>query len=153
MHQGRAVKTATDHAAEAVEAAEIMSADETGAALDLSPAAKVALILKIAAAIDAAVAEERQGLRWVLVGLAPTCRPPLPSRSLQHCNTECRLIARRSRRCWLRIAPASGRTAPIGDGIIKSPARRTPDPVSRDARPQTASPPAGRTIRPPAPRN
>jgi hypothetical protein len=33
-------------------------------ALDLSPAAKVALI--VAAAIEAAVAEERQRLTWVL---------------------------------------------------------------------------------------
>ena len=60
------MKTATERAAEAIEAAEIMFADETGATLELSWAAKVALIVKIAAAIDAAVAEERQGLTWVL---------------------------------------------------------------------------------------
>ena len=36
-----------------------MIADEMGATLDLSPAAKMALIVKIAAAIEAAVAEER----------------------------------------------------------------------------------------------
>jgi hypothetical protein len=58
----RAVKTA----AEAIEAAEIMFAEEMGATLDLSPAAKMALILKIAAAIEAAVADERQKLTWVL---------------------------------------------------------------------------------------
>jgi hypothetical protein len=56
------MKTATDRAAEAVEAAEIMFADEMGATLDLSPAAKVALIVKIAAAIEAAVAEDRERL-------------------------------------------------------------------------------------------
>jgi hypothetical protein len=56
------VKTATNRAAEAIEAAEIMFADEMGATLDLSPAAKVALISKIAAAIQIAVAEERERL-------------------------------------------------------------------------------------------
>jgi hypothetical protein len=60
------VKTADDRAAEAIEAAEIMFAEEMGATLDLSPAAKMALILKITAAIEAAVAEERQELTWVL---------------------------------------------------------------------------------------
>jgi hypothetical protein len=45
-----------------IEAAEIMFADETGATLDLNPAAKVALISKIAAAIQAAVAEDRERL-------------------------------------------------------------------------------------------
>ena len=55
-----AVKTATDRAAEAMKAAETLFAHEMGATLDLSPAAKVALILKIAAAIQAAVAEERE---------------------------------------------------------------------------------------------
>ena len=54
------MKTATDRAAEAVEAAERMYADEMGATLDLSPAAKMALIATITAAIQAAVAEERQ---------------------------------------------------------------------------------------------
>jgi hypothetical protein len=56
------MKTATDRAAEAIEAAEIMFADEMGVTLDLGPAAKVALISKIAAAIQAAVAEEREKL-------------------------------------------------------------------------------------------
>ena len=56
------MKTAADRAAEAIEAAEIMFADETGATLDLSPAAKVALISKIAAAIQTAVAEDRERL-------------------------------------------------------------------------------------------
>jgi hypothetical protein len=37
-----------------------------GATLDLSPAAKMALIVKVAAAIEAAVAEERQEVTWVL---------------------------------------------------------------------------------------
>ena len=58
----RAVKTVADRAEEAVEAAEIMFAEEMGATLDLSPAAKMALIVKIAAAIEAAVAEEKQKL-------------------------------------------------------------------------------------------
>ena len=53
------MKTATDRAVEAIEAAELMFADEMGATLDLSPAAKMALIVKIAAAIEAPVAEER----------------------------------------------------------------------------------------------
>jgi hypothetical protein len=56
------MKTATDRAAEAVEAAERMYADETGATLNLSPAAKVALVLKIAGAIQKAIAEERARL-------------------------------------------------------------------------------------------
>ena len=60
------MKTATDRAAEAVEAAERMYADETGATLNLSPAAKVALIATITAAIQAAVAEETQKLTWVV---------------------------------------------------------------------------------------
>jgi len=60
------MSTATDRAAEAVEAAERMYADETGATLNLSPAAKVALIATITAAIQAAVAEETQKLTWVV---------------------------------------------------------------------------------------
>lgn len=63
MDEGRPLKTATARAAEAIAAAEIMFADEMGATLDLRPAAKAALILKIAAAIQAAVAEERARLR------------------------------------------------------------------------------------------
>ena len=59
------MKTATDRAAEAIEAAEIMFADETGATLDLSPAAKVALITTIAAAIEAAIADEHERLTCV----------------------------------------------------------------------------------------
>ncbi len=62
MDQVRVMKTATDRAAEAIEAAEIMFAEEMGTTLDLSPAAKVALISKIAAVIEAAVAEERKKL-------------------------------------------------------------------------------------------
>jgi hypothetical protein len=58
--EGRAVKTATTRAAEAVEAAEKMFADEMGTTLDFSPAAKAALIVKIAAAIQAAVAEKER---------------------------------------------------------------------------------------------
>ena len=60
------MKTADDRAADAIEAAEIMFAEEMGATLDLSPAAKMALIATIAAAIQAAVAEEGQRLTWVL---------------------------------------------------------------------------------------
>ena len=57
IDKGRAVKTATDRATEAIEAAERMFV-----VLDLSPAAKGALISKFAAAIQAAVAEERERL-------------------------------------------------------------------------------------------
>ena len=60
------MKMATDRAVEAIEAAEKMFADEMGATLDLSPAAKTALIATITAAIQAAVAEERRRLTWVL---------------------------------------------------------------------------------------
>lgn len=56
---GAPLKTATDRAVEAIEAAEKIFADEMGATLDLSPAAKTALMKTIAAAIQAAVAEER----------------------------------------------------------------------------------------------
>ena len=62
MEQGRALRTAISRAVEAIEAAERMFADEMGATLDLSPAAKLALIATIAAAIQAAVAEERRRL-------------------------------------------------------------------------------------------
>jgi len=60
-----AAKTATDRAAEAIEAAERMFAEEMGATLDLCPAAKLALIATIAAAIHAAVAEETEQLSGV----------------------------------------------------------------------------------------
>jgi hypothetical protein len=60
MEQGRASRTAITRAAEALEAAEKMFADEIGASLDLCPAAKAALIAKIAAAIQAAIAEDRE---------------------------------------------------------------------------------------------
>jgi hypothetical protein len=56
------MKTASDRAAEAVEAAERMYADETGATLNLSPAAKVALVVKIAAVIQKTVSEEQARL-------------------------------------------------------------------------------------------
>ena len=59
------MKTATDRAVEAIEAAEKIFADEMGATLDLTPAVKTVLIATIAAAIQAAVAEERQQLTWV----------------------------------------------------------------------------------------
>jgi len=49
------VKSAADRAGEAIEAAEKTFAEEMGATLDLSPAAKMALIVKIAAAIEAAI--------------------------------------------------------------------------------------------------
>ena len=60
------MKTATDRAVEAIEATEKIFAEEMGATLDLSPAAKVALMATITAAIQAAVAEETQKLTWVL---------------------------------------------------------------------------------------
>ena len=53
------MKTATDRAAETIEAAEIIFAEEMGTTLDLSPAAKMARTVKIVAAIEAGVAEER----------------------------------------------------------------------------------------------
>ena len=56
------MKTATDRAAEAMKAAETLFADEMGATLDLSRAAKAVLMATIAAAIEAAVAEERERL-------------------------------------------------------------------------------------------
>jgi len=59
MGEDCTMKTATDRAAEAIAAAETTFADEMGASLDLSPAARVALIMKIADAICAAVADER----------------------------------------------------------------------------------------------
>ena len=60
------MKTATDRAVEAIEVAEKIFADEMGATLELTPAAKAALIATITAAIQAAVAEERRRLTWVL---------------------------------------------------------------------------------------
>ena len=60
------MKSATDRAVEAIEAAEKIFAEEMGATLDLSPAAKAALIETITAAIQAAVAEETQKLTWRL---------------------------------------------------------------------------------------
>jgi hypothetical protein len=59
------MKTATDRAVEAIEAAEKTFAEEMGATLDLTAAAKTVLIATITAAIQAA-AEERQQLTWVL---------------------------------------------------------------------------------------
>ena len=60
------MKTATDRAVEAIEAAEKIFAEEMGGILGLSPAAKATLMKTITAAIHAAVAEERQQLTWVL---------------------------------------------------------------------------------------
>jgi hypothetical protein len=65
LDDGLAVKTATHRAAEAIKAAEVMFADEIGATLDLSPAARVAPITTIAAAIEAAVVEEQERLTCV----------------------------------------------------------------------------------------
>ena len=62
MDQGHAVKTATDRAVETMEAAEMLFADEMGATLDLSRAAKAVLMATIAAAIEAAIAEEHERL-------------------------------------------------------------------------------------------
>ena len=59
------VRTATDRAADAIEAAKMMFAEEMGATLDLTPAAKVALTIKVAAAIQAALREERERLKWL----------------------------------------------------------------------------------------
>ena len=56
------MKTATDRAAKAIEAAELMFASEMGGTLNLTPAAKVALIWSIAAAIQKAITEERARL-------------------------------------------------------------------------------------------
>ena len=60
VDEGRNVKTATDRAAEAIETAETIFVDEMGATLDLSPAARVALIATIAAAIEASVEEQER---------------------------------------------------------------------------------------------
>ena len=56
------MKTGTDRAVEAIAAAENIFAEEMGATLDLTAAAKTALIATITVAIHAAVAEERQQL-------------------------------------------------------------------------------------------
>ena len=56
------MKTAIDRAAEAMKAAETLFADEMGATLDLSRAAKAVLMATIAAAIEAAMAEEHERL-------------------------------------------------------------------------------------------
>ena len=63
---GAPLKTAPDRAVEAIEVAEKIFADEMGGTLGLSPAAKIALVATITAAIQAAIAEERQHLTWVL---------------------------------------------------------------------------------------
>jgi rhamnose utilization protein RhaD (predicted bifunctional aldolase and dehydrogenase) len=60
------MKTATDRAIEAIEAAEKIFADEMGVTLDLTPAAKAALIATITTAIQTAVAEDRRQLTWVM---------------------------------------------------------------------------------------
>ena len=52
------MKTPTERAAEAIEAAELLFIKEMGATLNLSPAAKEVLTLTIAVAIQAAVAEQ-----------------------------------------------------------------------------------------------
>ena len=62
MDRESAVKTTTDRAADAIEAVEAMFADEMGVTLDLSPAARLALIMKISAAIHTAVAEAQAKL-------------------------------------------------------------------------------------------
>ena len=62
LDEGHAVKTATNRAAEAIEAAEVMFADEMGATLDLSPAVKAVLMETLAAAIEGAIADEHERL-------------------------------------------------------------------------------------------
>ena len=62
LDEGRAVKTATNRAAEAIEVAEMIFADEMGATLDLSPAVKAVLMETIAAAIEGAIADEHERL-------------------------------------------------------------------------------------------
>jgi hypothetical protein len=52
------MKTPTDRAAEAIEAAELLFIKQMGATLNLSPAAKEAPVLTIAIAIQAAFAEQ-----------------------------------------------------------------------------------------------
>ena len=59
------MKTATDRAVEAIEAAEKIFAEEMGATLDLTPVAKAALIATISAVIHAAIAEATEQLIWV----------------------------------------------------------------------------------------
>ena len=65
LDEGRAVKTAPNRAAEAIEAAEMIFADEMGATLDLSPAVKAVLMETIAAAIEGAIADEHERLTCV----------------------------------------------------------------------------------------
>jgi hypothetical protein len=60
------MKTATDRAVEAIQAAEKIFAEEMGATLELTPAAKIALVATSTAAIQAAVAEESQQLTGVM---------------------------------------------------------------------------------------
>jgi hypothetical protein len=62
----RPMKTATDRAVEAIEAAEKIFADEMAATLYLTPAAKAALIATITAAIQTAGAEQTKQLTWVM---------------------------------------------------------------------------------------
>ena len=69
MEQDRSLRTAISRSAEAIDAAEKMFADEMGSTLDLSPAAKTALISSITAAIQAAVAEERECLAACSAGM------------------------------------------------------------------------------------
>ena len=56
------MKAATDRFAEAMKAAETLFADEMGATLDLSRAAKAVLMATIGAAIEVAIAEEHERL-------------------------------------------------------------------------------------------
>jgi hypothetical protein len=58
MVEQSSMKTPTDRAAEAIEAAELLFIKKMGATLNLSSAAREALILTIAVAIQAAVAEQ-----------------------------------------------------------------------------------------------
>ena len=58
MVEQSSMKTPTDRAVEAIKAAELLFIKKMGATLNLSPAAKEALILTIAVAIQAAVAEQ-----------------------------------------------------------------------------------------------
>ena len=68
-----AVKTATDRVAEAIEAEKIF-ADEMGATLDLSPAAKLALIRAYARGVD---------VRMVAVAIRPVTFRQASARSLR----------------------------------------------------------------------
>ena len=78
---GTRLKTAADRAAQAIEAAERMFAEEMGATLDLSPAAKMALIVKIAAPSRPLSPKRNKGVYETFAAECPTARVRAPLRA------------------------------------------------------------------------